>query len=95
MPDPNELQQALDGLRVATAEAVNIKVDMIRRQALYPDLTAMEVQTAKIRLAAASTPINEVNKDIDHLLHHIDMLNKELRKMTAEKLRNSVTIQSK
>ena len=86
MPDPNELQQAIDGLRAAAAEAVNLKVDMIRRQALYPDLAAMEKQTAKIRLARAAIPLNEADKDVEHLLHHIDMLNKELRKVSVTRM---------
>ena len=75
-----EFQKAIDGLREAAAEAVNLQVEMIRRKALYPDLTAMEKRTAQIRRERAAIPINEADQDVEHLFHHIDMLNKELRK---------------
>ena len=78
-----EFNQAIAGLREAAAEAANLQVEIIRRRALYPDLSAMEKRTAQIRRERAAIPINEADQDVEHLLHHIDMLNKELRKANA------------
>ena len=78
-----EFKQAVEGLRAAATEGVNIQLDMIRRQALYPDLTAMEKRTAQIKRERAAIPINEADQDVEHLLHHIDMLKKELGKANA------------
>ena len=74
-----ELQKALEGLQRASAEGANILLEQCRIRALYPDLDAMEKRTKIISRRQAAIPINEADKDMEHLLHHIDMLKKELR----------------
>jgi hypothetical protein len=71
---------ALDALQCSLTEGVNLLIEKHRRLALYPDLAAMEKHTRVIQQRQASIPINDANKDVEHLLHHVDMLNRELRK---------------
>jgi hypothetical protein len=75
-----DLEKAMQELGDAQKEGVNLILDSIRRRALYPTLASMEPRTREIMLKYASIPINETNQEIEHLLRHIDMLKKEIRK---------------
>lgn len=76
-----EFDKALAGLQGAMSEGVNIAIDEIRRRALYPDLAAMEKRTRQISRAQATLPLSQADSEKVHLIHHIDMLKRELGKL--------------
>lgn len=78
------IQKLMDNLRTLQQEAVAIQVESIRRRAMYPDLAAMDKRTSQISMAQASLPIAQTDDEKVHLLRHIYMLRKELRKREAK-----------
>lgn len=75
-----DLEPLINKLQESINEAVNLQLDIIRRRALYPTLDSMDVRTNEIKTRTAAIPLDKVNRDVDHLLHHIDELKAELRK---------------
>ena len=79
MSEPQSLDKLL-------RQAADIRLDTIRRKALYPDAQAMRSKIAEIRIRRAAVPLEQANTDVEHLLHYIDLLHKtitDLRKETG------------